>query len=113
MSKQSKIIRFFKRPAEDYFSEGEQETELISDKVDEADEHSEAYEANEIDEDVATVSLSLKISPGPSTVADKIDKPNIWTDKMWREEQQLYPWLLCKSGKPGCDMRSTNCKNIN
>ena len=36
-------------------------------------------------------------------MADKIDKPNIWTDKMWREKQQLYPWLLCKNGKLGCD----------
>ena len=94
MSKQSKIIGFFKRPAEDSISEGKQETELISDKV---DEHDKAYEANK---DVAAVSLSLKISPGPSTVADKI---NIETDKMWREKQQLYPWLLCKNGKLGCD----------
>ena len=92
MSKQSKIIGFFKRPAEDSISEGKQETELISDKV---DEHDKAYEANK---DVAAVSLSLKISPGPSTVADKI---NIETDKMWREKQQLYPWLLCKNGKHG------------
>ena len=66
MSKQYKIIGFFKRPAEDSISEGEQETELISDKVDEADEHDEAYEANETDkddeadEDVAAVSLSPK-----------------------------------------------------
>ena len=108
MSKQSKIIGFFKRPAEDSISEGAQETELISDKVDEADEHDEAYEANktdnddEADEDVAAVSVSPNISPGPSTVVDKIDKPNIWTDKMWREKQQLYPWLLCKNGKLGC-----------
>ena len=35
-------------------------------------------------------------------MADKIDKPNIWTDTMWREKQQLYPWL-CKNGKLGCD----------
>ena len=88
-----------KGPAEDSISEGEQETELVSDKVDEADEHDEAYEANktdnddEADEDVAAVSVSPNILPGPSTVADKIDKPNIWTDKMWREKQQLYPWL--------------------
>ena len=34
MSKQSKIIGFFKRPVEDSISEGEQEIELISDKVD-------------------------------------------------------------------------------
>ena len=97
-----------KRPAEDSIWEGEQETELISDKVDKADEHDEAYEANETnetdkddesneddetDKDVAAVSLSPKLSPGPSTVAHQIDKPNIWTDKMWREKQQLYPWL--------------------
>ena len=40
-----------KGPAEDSISEGEQETELVSDKVDEADEHDEAYEANETDKD--------------------------------------------------------------
>ena len=63
MSKQYKIIGFFKRPAEDSISEGEQETELISDKVDEADKHDKAYETDkddEADEDVAAVSLSPK-----------------------------------------------------
>ena len=80
MSNQSKMNGFFKRLAEDSILEGEQQTRHIS---------------NDLDEDVL-----LDVSPGPLTVADK---PDIWTNEMWFEKQQQYPWLSCKNAKLGCN----------
>lgn len=105
MSKQSKIVGFFKKSMEDS-AEVEKEAELVSDdeKSEKSSENDKAQRNEEIDEDVQEVSSSILAGPSTEvTVADKIDKPSIWTEEMWREKQQRYPWLMCKNGKLGCD----------
>ncbi|XP_028410502.1 E3 SUMO-protein ligase KIAA1586-like [Dendronephthya gigantea] len=79
------------KSAEVLVAENEKVPEQAEPQPENAGEHSERVETNEIDE-----------AAGPSTAADVIDKPTIWTDKMWHEKQQLYPWLQCKNGKLGC-----------
>ncbi|XP_028394428.1 E3 SUMO-protein ligase KIAA1586-like [Dendronephthya gigantea] len=91
MSKQPTITGFFKKSAEVLVAENEKVPEQAEPQPENAGEHSAHVETNEIDE-----------AAGPSTAADVIDKPTIWTDKMWNEKQQLYPWLQCKNRKLVC-----------
>ena len=105
-SKQHKITEFFRSPPEESTSEGEQETE-VSDKIENADEHdnddaNKSSETDKNDQGVASDELEL-VTDAKVAAEKKIDKPSIWTDKMWVEKQQLYPWLLCKNGKLGCN----------
>ena len=85
MSKQSKIVGFFKKSMEDS-AKVEREAELLSDdeKSEKSSENDKAQRNEEIDEDVQEVSSSILAGPSTEvTVADKIDKPSIWTEEMW------------------------------
>lgn len=34
--------------------------------------------------------------------------PSVYTEKMWRQKEELYPWLTCNNGKLGCNV----CRNV-
>lgn len=103
MSKQSKIVGFFKKSVEDSIPE-----ELLSsdnDKSDKSNEDDKPGKKEKPDEDAQVVSpRSLAGLSTEVTVADNIEKPSIWTDEINEiKKQQRYPWLLYKNGKLGCD----------